>query len=83
MRRCTTTFSAAPPLRARDGVAWITALKSQTIRKLARQGHLDCLQDSEHEQTLFEIRNNPDFPKERLVACRNPRLAGHRDRMRQ
>ena len=70
-------------LRARDGVDWITALKSQTIRKLARQGHLDRFQDPEHEQTLFEIRDHPDFPKERLVACRNPRLAGHRDRVRQ
>ena len=70
-------------LRERDGVDWITALKSQTIRKLARQGHLDRFQDPEHEQTLFEIRDHPDFPKERLVACRNPRLAGHRDRVRQ
>ncbi|MCY3597669.1 MAG: IS1634 family transposase [Rhodospirillales bacterium] len=70
-------------LRARDGAEWITALKSQTIRKLARQGHLDRFQDPEHEQTLFEIRDHPDFPKERLVACRNPRLAGHRDRVRQ
>ncbi len=70
-------------LRARDGVDWITALKSRTIRKLARQGHLDRFQDPEHEQTLFEIRDHPDFPDERLVACRNPRLAGHRDRVRQ
>ena len=70
-------------LRARDGVDWITALKSQTIRKLARQGHLDRFKDPEHEQTLFEIRDHPDFPKERLVACCNPRLAGHRDRVRQ
>ena len=27
--------------------------------------------------------DHPDFPRERLVACRNPRLAGHRDRVRQ
>ena len=70
-------------LRKRDGVAWITALKSRTIGKLARQGHLDRFKDPEQEQTLFEIQDHPDFPGERLVACRNPRLAGHRDRVRQ
>ncbi len=70
-------------LRGRGGVGWITALKSRTIRKLARQGHLDRFQDPEHERTLFEIRDHPDFPGERLVACRNPRLAGRRDRVRQ
>ena len=70
-------------LRERDGVDWITALKSRTIRRLARQGHLDRFKDPGHEQTLFEIRDHPDFPGERLVACRNPRLAGHRDRVRQ
>ena len=70
-------------LRERGGVDWITALKSQTIRKLARQGHLDRFQDPEHERTLLEIRDHPDFPEERLVACRNPRLAGHCDLVRQ
>jgi len=70
-------------LRERDGVDWITALKSQTLRKLARQGRLDRFKEPGHEQTLFEIRDHPDFPGERLVACRNPRLAGHRDRVRQ
>ena len=70
-------------LRGRGGVGWITALKSQTLRKLARQGRLDRFREPGHGQTLFEIRDHPDFPGERLVACRNPRLAGHRDRVRQ
>ncbi len=78
-----TVKAAIAALRARGGADWITALKSRTIRKLARQGHLDRFQDPEHEQTLFEIRDHPDFPGERLVACRNPRLAGHRARVRQ
>ena len=75
--------AAIAALRARGGAEWITALKSRTIRKLARQGRPDRFQDPEHEQTLFEIRDHPDFPGERLVACRNPRLAGHRARVRQ
>ncbi len=70
-------------LRERDGADWITALKGRTIRRLARQGRLDRFQNPEHERTLFEIRDHPDFPGERLVACRNPRLAGRRDRVRQ
>ena len=70
-------------LRERDGADWITALKSRTLRKLARQGHLDRFREPAHEQSLFEIRDHPDFPGERLVVCRNPRLAGHRDRVRQ
>ncbi len=56
-----------------------------------RPPFIGCLQDwpqhgkalPEDEQTLFEIRDHPDFPGERLVACRNPRLAGHRARVRQ
>ncbi len=75
--------AAIAALRARGGADWITALKSRTIRKLARQGRPDRFRDPEEEQTLFEIRDHPDFPGERLVACRNPRLAGHRARVRQ
>ena len=41
-------------LRERNGVDWITALKSRTVQKLARHGHLDRFQDPEHEQTLFK-----------------------------
>jgi transposase len=53
-------------------VAWITALRSSSIRTLVEQGHLQMgLFD---ERNLLEI-NSPDFPAERLVACRNPELA--------
>ena len=65
-------------LRKLDGVDWITALKSAAIRKLMRRGALDRLD----EVDLFELFH-PDFPGERLVACRNTRLAALRARTRQ
>jgi len=53
-------------------VAWITALRSSSIRTLVEQHHLQLgLFD---ERNLLEI-SSPDFPGERLVACRNPELA--------
>ena len=54
------------------GVDWITALRSASIRTLVEQKHLQLgLFD---ERNLLEI-SSPDFPGERLVACRNPQLA--------
>jgi len=62
------------------GVDWITSLRAPTIRKLYKEGPLQLsLFD---EQDLAEIRS-PDFPGERLVACRNPLLAADRARTRQ
>ena len=60
---------------------WITALRAPAIRKLmADDGPLQLsLFD---EQDLAEI-TSPDFPGERLVACRNPVLAGERARKRE
>jgi transposase len=53
-------------------VAWITALRSSSIRTLVEQHQLQLgLFD---ERNLLEI-SSPDFPGERLVACRNPQLA--------
>jgi hypothetical protein len=67
-------------LKAREGVDWITALKTGAIRALVAGGHLQLgLFD---ERNLFELRS-PDFPGERLVACRNPELATLRARKRQ
>jgi len=55
-----------------EGVDWITALRTEAIRKLVEQGHIQMgLFD---ERNLFEL-THPDFPGERLVACRNPELA--------
>jgi Transposase DDE domain len=67
-------------LKQRDGIAWITALRTGAIRKLVNGGHIQLgLFDQRH---LFEI-THPDFPGERLVACRNPQLALLRAHKRQ
>jgi hypothetical protein len=55
-----------------DKFSWITALKSGQIRTLVDGGELQLgLFD---ERNLFELVH-PDFPGERLIACRNPQLA--------
>jgi hypothetical protein len=67
-------------LREQDGVDWITALKSGAIRTLMTQGELQLgLFD---ERNLFEF-THPDYPNERLVACRNPELASLRAHKRE
>jgi hypothetical protein len=73
--------------RAGDGTArpdtygWITALRAPAIKKLmAEDGPLQLsLFD---EQDLAEI-TSPDYPGERLIACRNPVLAADRARKRE
>jgi len=71
---------AIEELRKTEGLDWITALKSAQIRELVEGGHLQLgLFD---ERNLFEIAH-PDFPGERLVACRNPELAKSRARKRR
>ncbi len=63
---------AIEELRETEGVGWISALKSVSIRALVEQGHLQLgLFD---ERNLLEL-SSPDYPGERLVACRNPELA--------
>jgi hypothetical protein len=64
-----------------DTYGWITALRAPAIRKLmADDGPLQLsLFD---QQDLAEI-TSPDFPGERLIACRNPVLAADRARKRQ
>jgi Transposase DDE domain len=64
-----------------DPYEWITALRAPAIKKLiADDGPLQLsLFD---QQDLAEI-TSPDFPGERLIACRNPVLAADRARKRQ
>jgi transposase len=67
-------------LKGRSGVDWITALKTGSIRQLM---DADAIQ-----LTLFDERNlfeftHPDFPGEKLVACRNPDLAYRRKHKRE
>jgi hypothetical protein len=59
---------------------WITALRAPAIAKLARD-------DGPLQMTLFDTQalaeiTHPDYPDERLIACRNPALAAERARKR-
>ncbi len=67
-------------IREHEGLEWITALKAGAIRKL--------MNDEVIQPTLFDERNlfeltHPDFPGEKLVACRNPELAYRRKHKRK
>jgi transposase len=71
---------AIDEMRDTDGIGWITALKSVSIRVLVEQGKLQLgLFD---ERNLVEL-SSPDYPGERLVACRNPQLARLRAHKRE
>jgi hypothetical protein len=59
---------------------WITALRAPAIAKLARD-------DGPLQMSLFDTQDlaeiaHPDYPGERLIACRNPVLAHERTRKR-
>ena len=65
---------------APEGLDWITALRAPQVKKLVRSGDLQLtLFDT---QDLAEI-TSPDFPGERLVACKNPFLEAERARKRE
>jgi hypothetical protein len=71
---------AIEEIRETEGIAWITALRSVSIRVLIEKGQLQL--------GLFDERNlieliSPDYPGERLVACRNPELARLRSHKRE
>lgn len=72
--------TAVEQLRAHEGLAWITALKSAQIRKLVEDGAVQMgLFDA---RNLFEI-THPDYPNERLVVCRNEALGRLRAHKRE
>ena len=71
---------AIDEMKDSDGIGWITALKSVSIRALVEGGQLQLgLFD---ERNLFEM-SSPDYPDERLVVCRNPELAKLRAHKRE
>jgi Transposase DDE domain len=60
---------------------WITALRAPAIAKLAAA-------DGPLQMSLFDTQDlaeisHPDYPGERLIACRNPALAAERARKRE
>lgn len=66
-------------LKKQQGIDWISALRSIQIRSLVEQEAIQLsLFD---EQNLAEI-SCPDYPGERLIACRNPLLAADRNKTR-
>jgi hypothetical protein len=74
------TSARIAALRELGGMGWVSSLRSPVIKKLARAGAVQIsLFD---EANLAEIAH-PDFPDERLVACRNPALASERARKRE
>jgi len=74
------SHKAIGTLRSLEGLDWITALKSVQIRALVQGGTLQLgLFD---ERNLFEF-SHPDFPGERLMACRNVDLGKLRAHKRE
>jgi len=68
-------------LKELGGLGWITCLRAPAIRRLADGG--GPLQMSlSGQQDLAEI-THPDYPGERLIACRSPCLAAGRARKRE
>src|SRR5260221_3881132 len=61
-----------------DAYGWITALRAPAIKKLMADG--GPLQMSLFDQQNLAEITSPDYPGERLVACRNPVLAADRAR---
>jgi hypothetical protein len=62
------------------GLDWITALRAPQVKALVRGGDLQL--------TLFDVQDlaeitSPDFPGERLAACKNPFLEAERARKRE
>jgi transposase len=78
--RGTLTQAQLDSMKAMPEIGWITALRSESIRKLIDEG---CLQRS-----LFDEKNlaevvSAEYPGERLVACFNPLLADERRSKRE
>jgi transposase len=66
-------------LRGVDGLDWISALRTEGIRRLCETGTIQMSMFD--KQDLAEVTSE-HFPGERLVVCRNPALAEERVRKR-
>ena len=62
------------------GLDWITALRAPQVKALVRDG---ALQLSLFDETDLAEISHPDYPDERLVACKNPFLEAERARKRE
>ena len=66
------------------GLDWVSALKTTDLRKLVGQSDGKVAVDPQAlvDDTVAEVVP-PDFPGERLLVCRNPRLRAERARKRE
>ncbi len=73
------TTARIEALKDLGGLGWITSLRAPAIQGLAESG---ALQLSLFDQMNLAEITSPDYPDERLIACRNPALAVERARKR-
>jgi Transposase DDE domain len=73
------TTARIEALKAVGGLGWISSLRAPAIKALVEGG---ALQLSLFDQANLAEISHPDYPDERLVACRNPALAAERARKR-
>src|SRR5262245_7350936 len=74
------TSARIDALREHTELGWLTCLRAPAIRMLAAD-------DGPLQMSLFDTHDlaeiaHPDYPGERLIACRNPALAAERARKR-
>lgn len=74
------TSARITALKELGGIGWLTALRAPQIAALAADD--GPLQMSLFDEQNFAEISHPDYPGERLVACRNPLLAAERARKR-
>jgi hypothetical protein len=74
------TTARIAALRELGGIGWLTALRAPQIAALAADD--GPLQMSLFDTVNFAEISHPDYPRERLIACRNPALAAERARKR-
>jgi Transposase DDE domain len=74
------TSARIAALRELGGFGWVTALRAPDVAALAADA--GPLQFSLFDQANLAEITHPDYPGERLVACRNPALADERARKR-
>ncbi|MGH3603888.1 MAG: IS1634 family transposase [Pseudonocardiaceae bacterium] len=67
------TSARIDALRELGGLSWITCLRAPAIKTLAADD--GPLQPSLFDQQDLAEISHPDYPGERLIACRNPDLA--------
>ncbi len=74
------TAARIDALKELGGLGWLTCLRAPAIAKLAADN--GPLQLSLFDQADLAEITHPNYPNERLIACRNPALAGERARKR-